>query len=94
MAGGGLQCTKFYTLSYRDTLTNLTRYSWESTRFYVSNRRVIDVIVNTVFNFTVPGIAVIGVMAATSVISVRMRSVFAWRQQSANVSSRWHKFSK
>ena len=94
MAGSSVQCTKFYTLSYRDPLTNLTRYSAERTRFYVNNRRVIDVIINTVFNVTVPGIAVTGVMAATSVISVRMRSVFAWRQQSANVSSRWHKFSK
>ena len=86
MSGSGLQCTKFYTLSYRDPFTNTTRYTNQRTRFYVSHRQVVDVIVNTVFNFTVPGVSLAVVMAATSVISVRMHSVLAWRQQAAHVS--------
>ena len=87
MSFSGIQCTMFYTRSYRDPLSNITRYIKDKTNFYINNRRVIDVIVHIVFNFTVPSVALVVVTAATFVISVRMRSVLAWRLQSAHVSS-------
>nr|KAG5691931.1 hypothetical protein BaRGS_000640 [Batillaria attramentaria] len=87
LVGTGIGSFKYKPVPYQDPVTNLSRYRVGLTDFYLSNRRVFHSIFDVTFNATVSTVAFVVVIAATIVIAVRMRSVLAWRQETAHVGA-------
>ena len=85
LAGGGLGCFIYITVSYREPLTNATLYRLQWTQFYANNQGVVDFVFQTIFSVTVPTLSLSVVMAATIIIAIRMRATLAWRLKASNV---------
>jgi hypothetical protein len=76
---------KFDVHSYVDPATNETHYESVVSAFYKANSRFVDNIFENV-NIVVPVVSFSVVIIATILIVARMRSVLAWRQDTASVS--------
>nr|KAG5685646.1 hypothetical protein BaRGS_001382 [Batillaria attramentaria] len=71
-----------------DPQTNVTLDVIKLTDVYVANRRVWDIVVEICFNVFVPVTSLVVVIAANVIIAVRMRSVLAWRKDTAHAADK------
>nr|KAG5705547.1 hypothetical protein BaRGS_009200 [Batillaria attramentaria] len=86
-AGKALGSFKYTVEETTDPNTNETSLHTETTDFYINNLQYFYGIYEITFNIVIPTVSLFVVIAATFVIAVRMRSVLAWRKETAHVGA-------
>ncbi|KAK7501437.1 hypothetical protein BaRGS_00007241 [Batillaria attramentaria] len=70
-----------------DIATNTTSTTVYPSRFYINNRRLIDLLDGLVYGFVLPVISVTTVSAATTITLIKLSKMAAWRGQSASTTT-------